>query len=286
MGRAARGPFARTRTRPGTMDRYAVIGNPVAHSRSPEIHARFARATGEDLVYDRLLVEPGDFARAAREFFASGGRGANVTLPFKVDAFAFAQERTPRAAQAGAVNTLAASGRRHPGRQHRRRRARSRPHREPRPGPFRKAHPAARRGRRRARGRRAPARAPARRARHRQPHAGAGRRARARLRRGRPGAPCRLRRDGRGIRSRGERDVLLHPRRTPRPARERVRPRRHRLRHGLRRAATPFLDGARASGARASDGLGMLVEQAAESFLLWRGKRPDTAAVIAALRAA
>ena len=98
------------RFHPATMDRYVVIGNPVAHSRSPEIHSRFARAAGEDLVYERLLVEPGDFARAAREFFASGGRGANVTLPFKVDAFEFAHERTPRAAQAGAVNTLALRG--------------------------------------------------------------------------------------------------------------------------------------------------------------------------------
>ena len=89
------------------MDRYVVIGNPIAHSRSPEIHARFARETGESISYERMLVEPGDFARAAGAFFAGGGRGANVTLPFKVDAFAFAREHTARAREAGAVNTLA-----------------------------------------------------------------------------------------------------------------------------------------------------------------------------------
>ncbi|MBZ0249316.1 MAG: shikimate dehydrogenase, partial [Burkholderiales bacterium] len=89
------------------MDRYVVIGNPIAHSRSPEIHARFARETGEAMAYERMRVEPGDFARAAAAFFAGGGRGANVTLPFKLDAYAFAQEHTARAREAGAVNTLA-----------------------------------------------------------------------------------------------------------------------------------------------------------------------------------
>ena len=86
---------------------FGVLGDPVAHSRSPEIHARFARETGESISYERVRGGPGDFARAAGAFFAGGGRGANVTLPFKVDAFAFAQERTARAREAGAVNTLA-----------------------------------------------------------------------------------------------------------------------------------------------------------------------------------
>lgn len=89
------------------MDRYLVIGNPIAHSRSPEIHARFARQTGQSIAYERLLVEPGDFSRAAEAFFAGGGCGANVTLPFKAEAFAFAAARTDRARQAQAVNTLA-----------------------------------------------------------------------------------------------------------------------------------------------------------------------------------
>jgi len=89
------------------VDRYVVIGNPIAHSLSPEIHARFAEAEGERLEYGRMLVEPGDFARAAGAFFASGGRGANVTLPFKLDAFAFAHARSERATLAGAANFLA-----------------------------------------------------------------------------------------------------------------------------------------------------------------------------------
>ena len=88
------------------MDRYLVIGNPIAHSRSPEIHAAFARQTGEAMVYERLLVAPGDFPRAVAAFFAGGGCGANVTLPFKLEAYAYAQQLTPRARAAGSVNTL------------------------------------------------------------------------------------------------------------------------------------------------------------------------------------
>ncbi len=88
-------------------DRYVVAGNPVAHSRSPQIHAHFARRNGQDMEYRRLLVAKDGFASAAREFFGSGGKGMNITLPFKVDAFDFADSLTPRAHQAGAVNTLA-----------------------------------------------------------------------------------------------------------------------------------------------------------------------------------
>ena len=88
------------------MDRYVVIGNPVAHSLSPTIHGLFARETGEALEYTRLLVERGDFSRSARAFFESGGRGASITLPFKSDAFEFATERSARARRAGAANFL------------------------------------------------------------------------------------------------------------------------------------------------------------------------------------
>ena len=87
-------------------DRYAVIGNPVAHSRSPAIHARFAEQTGQDLVYERLLAPLDGFAAAVDAFRAAGGRGLNVTVPFKLDAFAYATRRSERAAAAGAVNTL------------------------------------------------------------------------------------------------------------------------------------------------------------------------------------
>jgi shikimate dehydrogenase len=90
------------------MDRYVVIGNPVAHSLSPAIHAAFAAATGQHLEYETLLVPLGEFARGARSFFDAGGRGANVTLPFKVDAFAFADRASDRAQLAGAANFLMA----------------------------------------------------------------------------------------------------------------------------------------------------------------------------------
>lgn len=87
-------------------DRYAVIGNPVEHSRSPAIHAAFARATGQDLRYERLLAPLDGFARAVDAFRAAGGRGCNVTLPFKREAWQYAQARTRRAELAEAVNTL------------------------------------------------------------------------------------------------------------------------------------------------------------------------------------
>lgn len=93
-------------------DRYAVIGNPIAHSRSPAIHARFAQATGQDIAYGRLLAPADGFAAAALRFRDDGGRGLNVTLPFKLDAFVLATERSARADAAGAVNLLAFDGER------------------------------------------------------------------------------------------------------------------------------------------------------------------------------
>ena len=87
-------------------DRYAVMGHPIAHSRSPWIHACFATATGEDLRYEAIHVQPGEFDAAVSVSRAAGGRGLNVTLPFKQEAWALADRRTPRAERAGAVNTL------------------------------------------------------------------------------------------------------------------------------------------------------------------------------------
>lgn len=89
-------------------DRYAVIGHPVAHSRSPFIHARFAAQTGQSLSYTTIDATPERFASTVREFFAGGGKGLNVTIPHKEAAALLVDELTPRAARAGAVNLLAA----------------------------------------------------------------------------------------------------------------------------------------------------------------------------------
>lgn len=87
-------------------DRYAVIGNPVAHSQSPRIHAAFAQQTGEALVYERLLAPLDAFAQTVHDFRVAGGCGANVTVPFKEQAFALATKCSAAAQAAGAVNTL------------------------------------------------------------------------------------------------------------------------------------------------------------------------------------
>ena len=87
-------------------DRYAVIGHPVAHSKSPLIHAEFARQTGQSIEYERLLAPLDGFAATVARFRAGGGRGANVTLPFKQEAFALADRVSERARRAAAVNTL------------------------------------------------------------------------------------------------------------------------------------------------------------------------------------
>ncbi len=87
-------------------DRYAVIGNPIEHSKSPLIHQAFAEQTGEDLEYGRILGEPGHFDQKVAEFLTTGGRGLNITVPFKEDAWRLADERSERAETAGAVNTL------------------------------------------------------------------------------------------------------------------------------------------------------------------------------------
>lgn len=87
-------------------DRYCVFGNPVAHSRSPAIHAQFAAQCGQDLTYEALLAPLDGFADAVARFVAAGGKGANVTVPFKEEAFRLCQRRSARAERAGAVNTL------------------------------------------------------------------------------------------------------------------------------------------------------------------------------------
>ena len=88
------------------MDQYAVFGNPIAHSRSPFIHQWFAKETGQDMDYARVLVPPGGLEAALRDFAARGGRGCNITVPFKLEVPALAARRTERVALAGAANTL------------------------------------------------------------------------------------------------------------------------------------------------------------------------------------
>ena len=91
-------------------DRYAVIGHPVAHSKSPEIHSAFARNAGEALTYERILAPLDGFLAAIDAFRAGGGRGASITLPFKLEAYSYANELSERARAAGAVNTLKFEG--------------------------------------------------------------------------------------------------------------------------------------------------------------------------------
>lgn len=87
-------------------DRYAVFGNPIAHSKSPQIHAAFAAQTGEAIDYGAQCIEESDFEARVEAFFREGGKGLNITVPFKQRAWAMAQWRSPAAERAGAVNTL------------------------------------------------------------------------------------------------------------------------------------------------------------------------------------
>ena len=88
------------------IDRYAVIGNPIAHSKSPLIHSEFAKQTEQDIEYTAELVEPGHVAEFIKKFQSENGKGLNVTVPFKEDAFKIASHLSQRARRAGAVNTL------------------------------------------------------------------------------------------------------------------------------------------------------------------------------------
>lgn len=87
-------------------DRYAVFGNPISHSKSPRIHALFAAQTQQDMSYEATFVPLDGFVSAVQQFITIGGRGANVTVPFKEEAFKLATKLTPRAQAACAVNTL------------------------------------------------------------------------------------------------------------------------------------------------------------------------------------
>jgi shikimate dehydrogenase len=264
-------------------DRYAVIGNPVAHSKSPWIHARFARDTGQDIEYLRIEAPRAGFARALAEFRAAGGRGANVTLPFKEEALARCTVASDRARAAGAVNTLRFDdgatwgdntdgaglvrdltvnlGRRIAGA--RVLLAGAGGAAQGVLGPLLEAGAA-----RIVIANRTVARAAALAARH-------------------PGAP--LTACGYGELAGQAFDLVINA--TSAGLQGAALPlaagafARGALAYDLVYGRdTPFLAAARAAGAAAHDGTGMLVEQAAESFLAWRGVRPQTAAVLAELR--
>ena len=89
------------------LPQYAVMGNPIEHSLSPRIHSLFASASGIPLEYRAILVEPNQFEQAVMDFVTQGGKGLNITVPFKLDAWHMATQRSERAELAGAVNTLA-----------------------------------------------------------------------------------------------------------------------------------------------------------------------------------
>ena len=263
-------------------DRYAVIGHPVAHSKSPWIHAEFARATGQFLEYQRIEAPLDGFERALDDFRAAGGRGANVTLPFKGQAFRYCGEAvSARARAAEVVNTLifAEGG--------------VRGDNTDGVGLLRDitvnlGHAIAAK---------------------RVLLMGAGGAAQGVLGPLLAAAPLRLvvaNRTGAKARALAQRygaaagggyeefagerfDLVINA--TSAGLADEV----PRLPVGTLAPATlaydmvygrdtPFMAMARAAGAEACDGTGMLVEQAAESFLLWRGLRPDTASVLAALR--
>lgn len=269
-------------------DRYVVAGNPVEHSLSPQIHAEFARQTRQDIDYGRLLCPLDAFVATLRDFAARpAARGCNVTVPFKFEAFAIAARRSERASLAGAVNTLrfdadgwfgdntdgigllrdlernagfpiagravllfgaggAAAGVL---------------------GPLLGAGPA-----RVVVANRTPERAQRLVEQHR-PLAGA-----ARLEAASPA-------------STGDAFDLVINATASSLQGEAIVLRAGQLRDGglavdlmYGPKSRPFLEGAARLGAATRDGLGMLVEQAAESFFVWRGVRPDTTAVLAQLR--
>jgi shikimate dehydrogenase len=265
------------------VDRYVVIGNPVSHSLSPAIHAHFAARTGEALEYGTLLVPVGKFMVHARRFFDEGGKGANVTLPFKVNAFHWAGARTARAETAEAANFLAmrsgvieadntdgaglvSDHRRH--------------------------HGVQLRGKRiliigaggAARGVVAPLLA------EEPRYLVVANRTLERARELQRRFPALEAVSIEEIPEHGF-DVVVNAtststHREPLPVPDRVFESAgiaYDMAYGP--AAKAFVERALLLGTRGSDGLGMLVEQAAESFFLWRGRSPETAAILADLRA-
>ena len=275
-------------------DRYAVFGNPIGHSKSPRIHALFAAQTGQDISYQAILAPTDGFAEALHAFAAAKGgpaKGANVTVPFKEEAFRLATRRTARAEAAGAVNTLSFE------------------HAEvigdntDGAGLVRDlkhnlgCDPAGRRilllgAGGAARGVILPLllEHPAELLIANRTEETAARLALefARL----PGCAVEVKPDSTGFASLAGRSFDLVINATSAGLGNAVLPlptsvfARHCVAYEMVYGReTPFMSQARAAGARVADGLGMLVEQAAEAFFVWRGVRPHTASVLAALKA-
>jgi shikimate dehydrogenase len=264
-------------------DRYAVFGHPIAHSKSPQIHAAFARQTGQDMTYEAILAPLDGFADSVAQFIASGGRGANVTVPFKEQAFALANRLSLRAQRAGAVNTLTFDADGILG--------------DNTDGAglvadlSRNLHCALAGKRILLLGAGGAARGVIEPLLDQQPAA----LVIANRTVGRAQELAEL--FGHGIRACGFEDadgpfdVVINATAASlagelpplSPALFTADTLAYDMMYGR---DTPFLTFARSHGAATADGLGMLVEQAAEAFYVWRGVRPDTAAVIASLRPA
>ena len=264
-------------------DRYSLIGNPVEHSKSPLIHARFALQTGENVEYGALLAPLDAFAGPVHAFLASGAKGANVTLPFKGEACDLSTQRSERANAAGAVNTLVFRG--------------TQIHGDNTDGCGLTRDLATNLGFRIA-GRRVLL-------------LGAGGAARGvllPLLEERPATLVIANRDVEKARVLARRfsgvtasayadlagecfDLVINATsagltHAPLPLPSRLYAQGSLAYEMMYGRETEFMRRARGDGAAAqADGLGMLVEQAAESFFLWRGVRPETAPVLAALRA-
>jgi shikimate dehydrogenase len=267
-------------------DRYAVIGHPVAHSKSPWIHAEFARQTRQDLDYGRIEAPPDGFERAVDEFRAAGARGANVTLPFKERAFLYCKDAvTDRARAVGVVNTLVFE----------RGTAGGEILGDNTDGVGLLRDLTINLGRKLAGARvllmgaggaAQGVLAPLQEAGPRRLVVANRTADKARALAQRYGAAA----GGGYDELRGEQFDLLINATSAGLASEAPLLVASQFAHGalaydmVYGRDTPFLALARAAGAAAHDGSGMLVEQAAESFFVWRGVRPDTAPVLAALR--
>lgn len=268
-------------------DRYVVIGNPVAHSKSPAIHALFAGQTGQAIDYQTCAAPLDGFAATVERLRAEGYKGANVTVPFKLEAFALATQLSPRALAAGAVNTLSFDGKKILG--------------DNTDGIGLVADIVQNAGQAicgkrvlllgaggAARGALLPLleQAPAELwIANRTPE----RAQQLVLMLGNTRVPCHA---CTFEQAPGQFDLIvnatsasLHDSALPLPASvfgpDTLA---YDMMYGA--APTPFLRDAAAHGARCRDGLGMLVEQAAAAFFLWRGVRPSTSTVLATLRAA